>query len=353
MITHVLRLTLGEWYKLRHRWLPWILLAVALLVTQAFLWGLYIVYHTTDGEGTNAFIPDYQYTGETTSIKVTCADLLEERVEEKVAQLSGDERRIVEEEMAQWRPACSGYLSDDEKRYMFTLPSSIGGSISLLFATGLPYLLVMILSASILGTEYGWGTLRPTLTTGAGRWQLLSAKLVLCVLAGAGGLIAIALVNVVSSLLAWIIPADEGASLWLLPEGETWGTGLTYMSELFGKAVYAMTPYVALGVFFVVLTQSTAQAISLSIVFYIVEAMVVPPLLAISERLEDVREVLLSSNVGEWMNLGQAAAAEALEGAVQPDTTQAFFVMLAYIVVLATATFWLFQRRDIGGAKGE
>ena len=33
MMAHVLRLTIGEWYKLRRRWLPWILLGVALLLS--------------------------------------------------------------------------------------------------------------------------------------------------------------------------------------------------------------------------------------------------------------------------------------------------------------------------------
>ena len=35
------------------------------------------------------------------------------------------------------------------------------------------------------------------------------------------------------------------------------------------------------------------------------------------------------------------------------DTLQAFFVILAYTAVFVAAAFWLFQRRDITGAKGE
>ena len=42
MIAYVARLTLGEWYKVRRRWLPWILLGVVVLITQALLWGFYI-----------------------------------------------------------------------------------------------------------------------------------------------------------------------------------------------------------------------------------------------------------------------------------------------------------------------
>ena len=353
MIINLLLLTQGEWFKLRRRWLPWILLAVAVLVSQAFLWGFYVFYHSTDGEGTNTFIPDYHYTGGTASIKVTCADLLDRHFEERIHPLSEKERLIVKREVAEWSPACSDYVSEDEKLFAFVMPASIIGNIVLMFMTGLPFLLIMILSASMLGSEYGLGTLRTLLSRGMGRWQILLTKLMLCVLVGGGSLVIIMLLNIVSSIIAGIIPPDEGVSLIALPEGDTWGSTLWTFATFFGKAIYATVPYVALGAFFVVLTQSTAQGISLSIVAYVAEAMVVPPLLFISERLEGIKEGLLSSNVSEWMSLGQTEAALALQGAEKPDTTQAFFVILAYSLVMIAVSLWLFQRRDISGARGE
>lgn len=354
MTTHLLLLIQGEWFKLRRRWLPWILLAAAVLVSQSFLWGFYTVYHITDGEGTNTFISDYQYTGEAASIEITCADLLDGRLNERVQPLSKDERLIVQGEISEWGPeVCSDYASEVERLFFFVMPVSILGSLILMFMTGLIYILVIILSASVLGSEYGWGTLRTVLTKGMGRWQILSAKLVLCVLIAAGWLVVIALVNIVSSLIAGVIPPDEGVSFIALPEGDTWGSVLSTLAKFFGKAVYATIPYICLGVFFVVLTQSTAQGISLSIVAYIAEAMVVPPLLAISERLEGISEGLLSSNVSKWMSLGQSEAEVALKGAEQPDTTQAFFVILAYSAVMLAASLWLFQRRDVSGARGD
>jgi ABC-type transport system involved in multi-copper enzyme maturation permease subunit len=353
VIAHLLLLIQGEWFKLRRRWLPWVLLTVAVLVSQAFLWGFYVVYHVTDGEGTNTFIPDYQYTSEAVSIEVTCADLLGGHVEERIQPLAEEERLIVKGEVAEWSRECSDYVSEDEKFFAFVMPTSILGNIVLMYMTGLPFLLIMILSASMLGSEYGWGTLRTVLSRGMGRWQFLSAKLVLCVLVGAGWLFVIVLLNIVSSIIAGIIPPDEGVSLIVLPEGDTWRSVLWEGSKFFGKAVYATVPYIGLGAFFVVLTQSTAQGISLSIVAYIAEAMVVPPLLAISERLEGIREGLLSSNVSEWMSFGETEATVALKGTVQPDTTQAFFVILAYSVVMVVMSLWLFQRRDISGARGE
>jgi hypothetical protein len=81
--------------------------------------------------------------------------------------------------------------------------------------------------------------------------------------------------------------------------------------------------------------------------------MVVPPLLAISEKLEGISEGLLSSNVSEWMSLGQSEAEVILKGAEQPDTTQAFFVIFAYSVAMVAVSLWIFQRRDVSGARGD
>ena len=50
MIVHVLRLTRWEWFKLRKRWMPWLLLAVAIVVVQATLWGFYAAYGNVGNE---------------------------------------------------------------------------------------------------------------------------------------------------------------------------------------------------------------------------------------------------------------------------------------------------------------
>ena len=120
MIAHVLRLSIGEWHKLRRRWIPWILLGLVVFLTQVLVWGGYAAYHLVD--------------------------------------------EVSEEG-----------LSD------FTLPSILTvDPISLHFLV-IP---IMILAASVVGVEYGLGTLRTTLTRGVGRWQLLGAKLIMLMAAG-------------------------------------------------------------------------------------------------------------------------------------------------------------------------
>ena len=45
MIVDVARLTVWEWYKLRRRWMPYILVAVAVVLTQLLMWLGYSAYH--------------------------------------------------------------------------------------------------------------------------------------------------------------------------------------------------------------------------------------------------------------------------------------------------------------------
>ena len=116
-MAHIMNLTRWEWYKLRRRWLPWIMLGLLLVVSQLFVWVSY------------AF---------------------------KSSEQSGD-------------------LYAD-----FTLPASIPNALGLAYSIGI--FLIVILTASVLGTEYRWRTLRSILARGTGRWQYLASKIVLLIL---------------------------------------------------------------------------------------------------------------------------------------------------------------------------
>ena len=278
MIAHVLRLAVGEWHKLRRRWIPWILLGIVVFLTQGLVWGGYVAYHLVD--------------------------------------------EVSEEG-----------LSD------FTLSSILTFDSSILPLLVIP---IMILAASVVGVEYGLGTLRTTLTRGVGRWQLLGAKLIMLMVAGIAGFIVLsaflAIASGVIAGIAVIIPPAEGKAL-IGTEPQAWLDAAIGA----GKVVYALAPYVALAVFLAVVTQSTAQGISISMSYYLLELIAAPILGGIAEWLESVLDVaLLDSNVGEWMNTANTT-----------DTLRAFFVILVYTAVFVAAALWIFQRRDVAGAKGE
>ena len=48
VIAQVLRLTRWEWFKLRRRWMPWILLVPLVVIPQIWLWGEYFAYRAVN-----------------------------------------------------------------------------------------------------------------------------------------------------------------------------------------------------------------------------------------------------------------------------------------------------------------
>ena len=352
MIAHVLRLSIGEWLKIRRRWIPWILLGLIVLISQGVLWGLYVAHHVSD-DPFGALVSPYEYQGSEGSIVVTCNDVVEGRAEEKFALISGklvgEEREKASAEAMEWSKSCETYVTPEEAQRVFTLPYSVGdwteGSI-LYFV--IP---ILILAASVMGIEYGLGTLRTTLARGVGRWQLLSGKLIMLMGATVSAVIVIGVLIGIASLLAGVIPPGEEGSLIANDAGE-WLDAVKGPAQL----VFALAPYVALGVFLAVLTSSTAQAIALSMSYYVVELILPLVLSGRADWLDKVMDVaLLGENATEWMSTARATEAQQALGTVieQPDTLRAFFVILAYTAALVAASLWFFQRRDVTGARGE
>ena len=352
MIAQVLRLTVWEWFKLRRRWQPWILLAVAVVLAQIGLWVSYAAYHNETMQGfvsggISTVSTTYEQDGETISVQATCPEIVNGQTPEGIEKLPEDQRREFLADMERFREeSCSTTESRDTIREGFFLPGAVSSTISGLF--DIAAFLVLILTASALGTEYGWGTLRTALTRGTGRWQLLSSKLVLLMLLGAAGFLVLGATAAFSSVLAAVIPPAEPGGL--LDSG-SWGDA----AVTFGKAVYGLAPYVALAALLTVLTQSSAAGMSIAMGYFVVELIFVP-LLRNFEWFEGISDVLLGTNIDKWMQVSLVEVEISVDGVppeqMTSDTLQAFLILLAYTVVLAAAAFLVFQRRDITGAKG-
>ena len=197
------------------------------------------------------------------------------------------------------------------------------------------------------------GTVRTVLTRGAGRWPLLASKLILVALLGAAALVVGTASLAISSFIASL--TLEGGN-WIAESAE-WGE----VARMFGKTVFGLVPYVTLAVFFAVLTSSSGAAIGLSLGYAVAEGIVIG-ILANFEWFERISGFILGQAVGGWLGTsgdamfsggGDGSFSDATVVAVQPEALQGFLVSLAYIVILSGLAFWIFQRRDIAGAKGE
>ena len=349
MIADVLRLTRWELFKLRRRWMPWILLLVALAVVQATLWGFYSAYHNIDDPSAGG------YPGRSGIVTITCADIMDGTADAKVERVADAFREHARERVEQRKrnEQCPRILEEvaaerRRQREIFVLPGGLANSLGVAHHIGV--FLVMILGASAMGVEYGWGTLRTALARGVGRWQFLGAKgLSLILLSGAGLLIA-SLTVVVSSLIAAALTLDDGGGL--ANSGE-WSTAVV----MFGKVIYGLASYSVLALFLTVLTSSSSMGIAMSLAYYFVELILVQIMSGLFEWSSNISNFLLGPNIIAWLTEpgvvttgGNTALANISD---LPGTVHAFVALLAYMAVLGGAALWLILRKDIAGARGE
>jgi len=281
MMAHIMNLTRWEWYKLRRRWLPWILLSLLLVVSQTYVWVSYFSNRT-------------------------------------------EQSRDVYDN--------------------FTLPGSIPNALGLAYSIGI--FLIVILTASVLGTEYRWRTLRSILARGTGRWQYLASKVMLLGLVAAGALLIIMAVTAVSSLIA-------GALAGGAPAGSSASARWLDVPIAFGKAWFAFLPYIALTAFFTVLTTSSAAGMAISLVYYYAESIVAAIFLNLFTWFETAASYMLGRNATAWMTSGddRLVIGFAMGGrfGTFPSALHAFLVLMVYILALGGLALWLFRRRDLTG----
>jgi ABC-type transport system involved in multi-copper enzyme maturation permease subunit len=279
----VLNLTRWEWYKLRHRWMPWILLGITLAYTQALLWGAFTLHHLA-GIG---------------AIEV------------------------------------------------FALPGSITLGLGLVHP--LTIFLAIILASSTTGAEYAWGTLRPALSKGPGRWEWLASQGLLLSLLAIAALLLVCLGIAFSSLIATAFTPGTREDLAGSP-------GWTSAVAVLAKQLFALAPWIALAVFFTVLTTSSRLGGAFAVGYYLGEQLLVSIVSFVYDDFQKVSQFMLGPNVDAW--LSSDTGMDANIGGIPllvgegPDPLRAFLVIAAYILVLAGATLWLFQKRDITGPRG-
>ena len=124
-----------------------------------------------------------------------------------------------------------------------------------------------------------------------------------------------------------------------------------------GKLIFALLPYIVLGLFFSVLTSSSGPAISLGMGYLVVELILVGVLSNLFDWFGTVSDYMLGPNVAAWMvhegarvTVGDSAFFGFAE---VPSQLHGFLVVTAYIVIISALTLRLFHHKDIAGAKGE
>ena len=232
------------------------------------------------------------------------------------------------------------------------LPASLITTGKIIEYVGL--VLMVILAGTIVGGEYGVGTIRVLLTRGPTRTQHLLAKiLAILIYIARTTIILLAIGIIVGALYSlWIgINLDFSffTSDWVL---HAVAYILLVVLKLF---IYAM-----LALSLATLGRSTAAGVAGGIVWWFLEGLLGPILLGVGlinpgitgDILKAIPEYFVGNNIDvlltEQSNYLMAAgnnAAITLTGNI-PDW-RAWLVIAAYLVVLLGITWWVSQKRDI------
>ena len=213
---------------------------------------------------------------------------------------------------------------------------------------------VAFLVASAVATEYNWGTVRASLVRGQTRAEYLGAKLLGLMLIASGLLLLVFGVGVVFSLLATVI---EGEPVTLDVRG---GPSPAEIPVMIVRAGWGIVPYGMLAFALTVIGRSTALGATGTLVYKILESILIPLFGSFSGIWDDLRvifigyhaEGLIAANRIDQRDYNSIAFRDLPEPGDVPDPWAAAIVIAMWTVAFAAVAFVVFLRRDLN-ARGD
>ena len=203
---------------------------------------------------------------------------------------------------------------------------------------GLGAVMLIVFAASHMGTEFGWGTLRTSLASGLSRSQFLATKLVSAALYA----LLFTVLGVAAAIAAsLVVSAQAGFG--------TDGLDLGKVLSASWRTAYAFLPYIALATFIAVWSRSSGAGIAAGLVIYFAESIVMQLLISFNKDYATIANLGISRNVSSLSRIsvnvagsnGQAA------GVPLPDQGQAALVLAGWIALFVVLSFWRLRTRDV------
>ena len=335
----VAKLVRWEWFKLRRRWLPWILLGFLLLFSQMAVWiGFfsYIILRSSDGQvlvSDAARAPDSRGQFR----RVSCSTL---RIDGSDALPADSSPDVMQGLLAQCQQQSEQQETLLQQGYDgFTLPGSLLAAFGIASSIGL--ILLTVLTASAIGSDYGLGTIRPILARGTGRLPYLTGKFLMLLAAALG---VVGAVTVLSSLIAvGIAEAPTG----IASEPSDWSDA----AAAFIRTWASFIPYIAFTGMVSVLTRSAAAGMAVGLGYYFAESLLGALLGGLFIWFSTVGDFLLIRNINALAGGFDIGSGGGSSGS-DIGLVQAAAAVTVYTVMLTGIAIRFFQKRDVAGASG-
>ena len=201
-------------------------------------------------------------------------------------------------------------------------------------------LLLIILVASSIGNEYGWGSIRQVLLRRGIRSQFVLSKVISFVIVAIIGL-------VLAVLTGFIITIITSNLLGTIDWGFLTGSFALEQLEAYGWTLFALLPFIMLATFFAFWGRSAITGIGGALGFYIIEAIVVGIFSQSEGWLGEVPPYLIGPNVDALIPASMFDQMPFAGGVEDITTLHAAITLSVYCVVLLVASLVMFKKRDI------
>jgi len=293
------RLVRVEFFKIGKRWMPYVLICVMIVLLALFQFGIFAAYKSIETRVGDSPLPRPQQ-------------------EETLETL----------------------------QTLLTLPRATEGIFSTAQSAGA--VLLVILTASVVGAEYAWGTVRTSLSLGVGRSRYLFSKLVTVLGLTLAGLI-------ITFVLGFVFAI---ATSMLIGGSIDWGfLGGLYVPRvlaMFGRTWFVLAVPISMTVMVAVLTRSSAVGIGVGIGYPILETIVVTVLANVAGWGEAVQRYSIGYNMSgvmAWNAMGEQVVTgiglgNRLSGSI-PPFWQAASLLVGYGLAFLTVAFYFFRKNDL------
>ena len=225
------------------------------------------------------------------------------------------------------------------------LQSAVPFSFSMMASFGT--VLAIILTASSMGGEYNWKTIRPALVSSESRFKFIIAKLV-----SLGILILIGmLIAVIAGFIMGLITTGLGGNAYsfsFLTGSYVWMQFLQYW-----RTFYVIMPFALLGFMMAIVGRSAMPGIATGIGVVFLEAIITTFMTAAGGWIAKVPAYLLNANVTAITALnklpGRFGGGGGGTDTTIPSLTHAFVILGLYSIIFLVFSFYLFRKRDVTG----
>jgi len=231
------------------------------------------------------------------------------------------------------------------------LPDAMSNKFSYMSIAGI---LLLILTASVIGTEYKWGTIRQTLARGILRTQYLGSKF-LTLLITAFGFILIA------TVFAFIASA---VTTLLITGGISWDfLSFGFIGDILsamGLVLFILLVYICFTALFTILFKSSTTGIITGFLFFQIEGYIVMSMMSTSYTVSGSGVTTTLANPPEWLAYTIGYNTQYLWAYISPNSAneyllqqtlttagQSVLVMSVFCALFVLASFYIFRRQDL------